>query len=136
MGSYDHSDQPVSMTGSGVNAAYAYDGNKKRVKSVVNGKTTYFVYSAVTGGLIFKDEATDLKTTDYAGIGPAQVRIENGSTAIYTYGDHLGSPVAATDAGGAFLWREAYHPFGEALDYAAGANDNNTGFTGHVEDAG
>ncbi|WP_425409674.1 RHS repeat-associated core domain-containing protein [Hyphococcus sp.] len=105
------------------------------MKSVAGGKTTYFVYSAVTGGLIFKDEATDLKTTDYAGIGPAQVRIENGSTAIYTYGDHLGSPVAATDAGGAFLWREAYHPFGETLNYAAGANDNNTGFTGHVEDA-
>ncbi|WP_425409677.1 RHS repeat domain-containing protein [Hyphococcus sp.] len=132
---YDAADQPVSMTGGGVNAAYAYDGNKKRVKSVVNGKTVYHVYSALTGGLIFSDNVTDSETFDYAGIGPAGVRIKNGSTVTYTHKDHLGSPVASTDGSGSVLWREFYHPFGEAMNYAAGANDNNTGFTGHVEDA-
>lgn len=138
---YDLSDQPTNISGSGgVNTTYEYDGNKKRVKSVESPvgaatKTTYYVYSALTGGLIFKDEVTDGKTTDYASIGPAGVRIENGATAVYTHSDHLGSRVAATDASGAVLWREFYHPFGETLGYAAGANDDNTGYTGHLEDA-
>ena len=35
---YDMSDQPVSVAGS-ANGVYIYDGNKKRVKAVVGGKT-------------------------------------------------------------------------------------------------
>ena len=41
-----------------------HDGNLKRVKSVIDGpdgsKTTYSVYSAVTGGLIFRVDETPI----------------------------------------------------------------------------
>ncbi|MCI5045587.1 MAG: hypothetical protein MRY72_12900, partial [Aquisalinus sp.] len=43
--SYDMSDQPVSQFGS-VHATFTYDGNLKRVKQVMDGKTIYSVYDA------------------------------------------------------------------------------------------
>ena len=47
--------------------------------------------------------------------------------------DHLGSPMTGTNAAGSVVWRESYTPFGEAWTSAA-ANDNQTGFTGHIDD--
>ena len=44
-----------------------------------------------------------------------------------------GSPVSATDAAGAVLWRERYEPFGGKIDDPAGNRDN-TGYTGHLQD--
>jgi len=67
-------------------------------------------------------------------VGPLAVRLTNGGSPQYSHGDHLGSPVAATNASGALLWRENYFPFGEARQRPAG-NANHPGFTGHVHDA-
>ena len=39
LSAYDSSNQPTGMSGSGFSAAYAYDGNLKRVKSVEGGET-------------------------------------------------------------------------------------------------
>jgi len=41
------------------------------VKEVRGGKTVYTVFSRVTGGLVYRDEATDAKTTDYVNVGGA-----------------------------------------------------------------
>ena len=38
------------------------------------------------------------------------------ATVTYYHNDALGSPIAATDAAGALLWRETYRPYGERLD--------------------
>ncbi len=130
---YDLKDQPVSASGGGVSATYKYDGNLKRIKSVVGGAQTFPIYSALTGGLVLQDALTAGKVTEYFGVGPAQVRIENWGAPVYTLADHLGSPVAATSAAGAVLWRENYAPFGEKLLNPA-ANRDNTGYTGHVQD--
>jgi len=69
-----------ALTGPGA-ATYAYDGNLKRVKEVRGGKTVYTVFSRVTGGLIYRDEATDAKTTDYVNVGGAALRLK------HNYGD-------------------------------------------------
>lgn len=57
---YDLSDQPVSVSGTGpggaVSGTYLYDGNKRRVKSVVNGQVIYNVYDA-SGALVYIDDA-------------------------------------------------------------------------------
>ena len=42
---YDYADQPIAISGA-ASGTYKYDGNLKRVKAVVNGKTIYTVYSA------------------------------------------------------------------------------------------
>ncbi len=130
---YDFSNQPISVSGT-ISATYAYDGNLKRVKSESGGKTVYSIYSALGGSVIFRDEVTDAKAVDYLGIGPLGVRLTNGADPEYTHADHLGSPIAATDASGAIKWRESYNPFGEARLKPA-ANVNQTGFTGHLADA-
>ena len=52
----------------------------------------------------------------------------------YAHFDLQGSAVAASDAAGAVIWRESYRPYGRTrLDPPA--NDNNTGYTGHLEDS-
>ena len=90
---YDFANQPVTQTGA-VNATYAYDGNLKRVKEVRflarvfygeplrtspenawGGKTIYNVYSRLTGSLVYRDEATDAKTTDYVAVVTPRSRI-------------------------------------------------------------
>jgi len=129
---YDRSDQPTVVTGA-ANGNYVYDGNLKRVKSVIDGKTIYNVYDAA-GALIHVDEATDGKETDYLhGMGQTLARIKNDEF-TYLHPDHLGSAQVGTHGTtGAALWSEHYTPFGEALVGAA-ANDNQAGFTGHIKD--
>ncbi len=130
---YDWNNQPISLSGSGVSASHTYDGTKKRVKSVVDGSTTYYVYSALDGTIILKDESTASKVSEYASAGPLGIRLVNGSP-TYVHRNHLGSPVAATNTSGGLLWRETYMPFGETMLSPAG-NDDDRGFTGHIADS-
>lgn len=129
---YDWASQPIAMVGSGFSNTYVYDGNLKRVKSIQNGKTTYWIYSALTGTPVYADEVTDNVQTHYLSGGGAQVRLKNG-TPEYTHLDNQGSPIAATDASGNLTWREHYTPFGEKWQ-SDFANDNDVGYTGHVMD--
>jgi len=135
---YDMSDQPVAISGTanGVGAAngnYWYDGNFKRVKAVVNGKTIYNVYNSA-GSLIHVDAVSDAKKTDYVS-GPTGIlaRISNGAV-TYLHPNHIGSAQSGTTSSGAVAWREQYTPFGEEVR-SVSANDNLAGFTGHIKDS-
>jgi RHS repeat-associated protein len=129
---YDHAEQVKSVSGTG-SPAWTHDANLKRVKQTGGNKTIYTLYSRVTGGLMYKDEMTDGKTTAYHSAGGASLRLVNGATPEYTHADHLGSASAATNAAGTVTWRESYAPFGQARIKPA-ANDNQPGFTGHLAD--
>ena len=129
---YDISDQPVSIFGA-ASGTYTYDGNRKRVKSVVNGKTIYNVYDA-GGTLVHIDNATDGKKTDYIKAGSLTIaRIEN-NVPTYLHNDHLGSAQTGTNAAGNVIWREKYTPFGSSMNNPA-ANNDQAGFTGHIKDS-
>lgn len=97
---YDFANQPTGVTG-GATATYVYDGNMKRVKEVRADKTIYTVYSKVTGGLIYRDQATDVIKTDYVNVGGAALRLKKTGTGApvpeYTHFDSQGSAVAATN---------------------------------------
>lgn len=112
---------------------YEYDGNLKRVKTQAGGKTIYSIYSSLTGAISYQDHVTENERIDYLSFGAASVRLINGANPVYTHKDHLGSPVAATDANGDLLWREAYTPFGEKW-LRETDNDDRPGYTGHVDD--
>jgi RHS repeat-associated protein len=135
-------DYPVVIPGAGGGGApaggpsgtYVYDGHLKRVKQTMGGQVTYSVYSKVSGKVSVIDNASSGETFVILNLGPVSVRVKPGGAAEYTHLDHLGSPVAATAANGALMWRESYNPFGEQRIGPA-ANDNKPGFTGHVDDA-
>jgi RHS repeat-associated protein len=133
---------PVAIPGAGGGAqpaggpsgAYVYDGHLKRVKQTVGDEVTYSVYSKASGKIAVIDNMTSGEKLVMLNLGPVSVRVKAGGVAEYTHLDHLGSPVAATAANGALLWRESYNPFSEQRIGPA-ANDNKPGFTGHVDDA-
>lgn len=52
----------------------------------------------------------------------------------YYHNDHLGSPVAATDADGELLWRAHFRPYGERQEDPRDANFGTVGYTGHTQD--
>ena len=128
---YDVSDQPRTVTGTAT-GSYTYDGHLRRVKQVVGGVTRYSVYDA-GGALIEIDEVSGAKTDYIRASGMTLARIA-GSTVTWLHHDHLGSAVAGTNSAGAVVWRESEQPYGEDWVSAA-ANDNQAGYTGHVEDA-
>ena len=129
---HDHANQPVSVSGT-VSGTYSYDGNLRRVKSVVSGKTIYSVYDK-SGSLVHVHALTDARSTDYIkGAGMTLARITN-NIPTYLHLDHLGSPAAGTDSNGTVSWTEQYTPFGEKrIDNAA--NRYLGSFTGHIDDS-
>ena len=128
---YDMAEQPITMTGL-PSGTYVYDGNLKRVKQVLDGKTVYSVYG-IGGELLYRDAVTDSENTDYIRAHNTLVaRLVNGIV-TYTHEDHLGSPVSATGATGNVLWREDYNPYGAKRQNPVGNRDK-MGYTGHVQD--
>ena len=101
---HDTANQPVSVTAPGLSEAHTYDGNLKRVKTVRNGQTTYWVYSALTGGLAHQDDVTANKQTDYLSGGGVTVRRQGNAY----YFDHL-------DAQGSAMVQTAFHTGNAAL---------------------
>ena len=129
---YDYSDQPTAVSGV-ANGNYTYDGNLKRVKSVVNGKTIYNVYDA-SGSLVHIHKINDNEKITYIPGPEGPVAMAKNGKAFYPHKDHLGSPVAGTKDTGAIDWRERYSPFGITGDNPTPLNDQ-AGFTGHIKDA-
>ena len=144
---YDSSNQPVLLSGSS-NGVYVYDGNFRRVKSVVDGKTIYNVYDAF-GSLVHVDEINggDITvcltscseiavptSTDYIRAnGMTIARLEN-DVPTYLHPDLLGSPVSSTNTAGGINWEEHYTPFGEKWE-SSSANNDQMSFTGHIADS-
>jgi RHS repeat-associated protein len=82
-------------------SAYSYDGDGLRVRKVVNGVTTIFVYDAL------QRLVAEYTSPDQQPQGP-------GGTSFLT-SDHLGSTRLVTDANGNVTSRHDYMPFGEEL---------------------
>ena len=139
---YDHSDQPIAVTGTAngigsANGTYLYDGNLKRVRSVINDgsetKTIYNIYD-MSGQLVHIHKLSDNVKMDYIhGPTGTLARVANNNQPTYLHPDHLGSAQAGTKQDGTIDWRTQYTPFGEEIVSPA-ANDNLDGFTGHIKD--
>ena len=149
--SYNYANQPIQVTGSS-NGTYTYDGNLKRVKVDVDGKVIYNVFDA-SGALVHVDEllggtknisvcftacsnvvVPGPQKTDYIKAGSLTIARLEDNKPTYLHNDHLGSPVAGTDADGNVVWQEHYTPYGEKWLRDA-ANDDQGSFTGHIADS-
>ena len=57
------------------------------------------------------------------------------ATITYFHNDVSGTPLVATDASGAVVWKESYRPYGSKWNNAPGSNANAIGYTGRPYDA-
>ncbi len=147
---YSRTNQPLYISGT-ASGTYRYDGNKRRVKAVVDGKTIYNVYDQ-SGTLVHIDnqgditDPTDNKLTDYIGKF-VRIKTANGTdTPTYLHMDHLGSAQTGTSTNGTVAWREhpkgtssltlraQYMPFGETMTNPL-SNADLAGYTGHIKDS-
>ncbi|MBO9489465.1 hypothetical protein J7384_03725 [Endozoicomonas sp. G2_1] len=129
---YDYADQPVSMHGD-ESGSYRYDGNLKRVRAQVAGKTIYNVYN-LAGQLVHIDNVSSGKRTDYVSAGKMTIARVINNAPTYVHHDNVGSPVSGTNSSGSIAWRERYTPFGITLDNSS-ANNDQAGYTGHIKDS-
>ncbi len=105
---------------------YAYDGDGRRVKKMVAGETSIFIYDAL-GQMV----------AEYATTAPTSPQVN------YLTGDTLGTPRLNTSANGAVIARHDYMPFGEDLELAGsrstaiyyGADNVRQKFTSKERDA-
>ncbi len=106
---YDSENRQTGFNGS--SATYVYDGDGRRVKAVVSGSATVFVYDAF-GHLV----------TEYGS------QALSGPATAYITGDHIGSTRLVTDASGNVVARHDYLPFGEEIPSSIGGRNTVAGY--------
>jgi RHS repeat-associated protein len=117
---------PLAISGpTFLQGAFTYDGDGKRVKSVmttdVATNTTYFVgnYYEVANGVV----------TKYYYAGAQRIAMRQNGTLSYLLGDHLGSTSLVTDANGNNPIVTLYKAWGEER-YSSGNMPTNYTYTG------
>ena len=125
--SYDAENRLIEVKkNSATIATFAYDGDGKQVKSVVNSTTTYFagMHYQVEGGTI----------TKYYFAGANRVAFRAGSTLYYPLSDHLGFTSLTTNNSGGLISELRYKPWGETR-YTSGTTATSYRFTGQREES-
>jgi RHS repeat-associated protein len=123
---FDRADTLTQIVGQ---ESYQYDAHGHRIQAVVAGQTRYPVHTR-DGLLRIEYGAT---TERYIHLGTQLIARESAGVARYLLTDHLGSPVATTNADGGNVERSFHAPFGER--WGTTAPERGPGYTGHFEDA-
>jgi len=112
----------ISVSRTGLNAAFTYDADGKRVKQVLNGVTTKFI------GSHYEVEGTTIRK--YYLAGATRIAMRTGTNApVYFLQDHLGSTSITTDASGGLISQLWYKAWGE-LRYSSGTTPTKYTYTG------
>jgi len=120
-------------------AAFTYDGDGKRVKSVLTtnlGATTTFFIGAhyeVTHSTGSGQAGTSI--TKYYFAGSQRIAMRKDGVLSYILGDHLGSTSIVTDASGNVVSQTKYKAWGE-VRYSSGTSPTRYGFTGQMDYTG
>jgi RHS repeat-associated protein len=135
-----------------------YDGDNRRAIKTTSAGTTYYFYDPAGRLLTELTPGEEMETGDgkdyvYLPDGPiaridwsvqvnpcpphsticppSRIEVE---TPYYYHTDHLGTPIAMTDDGGAFKWRAEHLPFGELFSNGETTVENNLRFPGQYFD--
>ena len=133
---YDEENRLTSISGSGINASYVYDGRAypersrrgKRVKATVGGVTTVYI-----GNIYERDNGTTVRKYYYAGT--VRVAMRTGGQTYYLLNDHLTSTAITTNASGARLTELRYYAYG-GTRYDAGSQMTIYRYTGQRIETG
>ncbi|WP_111979301.1 RHS repeat-associated core domain-containing protein [Algibacillus agarilyticus] len=130
---YDYLNQPTTINSQGHSGTFIYDGHKKRVKKIVNGKTTYSVYT-LGAGLVTQYNKTDQTHTDYIRAGGTLIaRVESKGSAADPNTNAFNQVLQPEQTNSALIWTDQSLPYGLPLDSPAAKADS-LGYTGHVKD--
>jgi len=106
-------------------ASFIYDGDGRRVKSVlttnVGSTTTYFVGTHY--------EVTGSEVTKYYYAGTQRIAMRKNGTLTYILSDHLGSTSMITDSSGNVISETKYKAWGETR-YSSGTEQTKYTYTG------
>ena len=103
-----------------------YDGSGMRVKKVIGGQTTYYLYNGVDP--IMEYTPGNGQYTYHIYAGNTLVADEVNGIPIFYHHDHLGSTRLVTNSSGTAVTTYKFTPYGET-DTHTGA-DTKYGFTG------
>ncbi|WP_312452579.1 RHS repeat domain-containing protein [Stutzerimonas nitrititolerans] len=123
--------QPSSNCAGAPDQRFGYDGKGMRVlQEQAGGVRTVSFYGQL--GLLLEEDLTSGKRKEYIHAGGELIAHDGGDGTLYYHNDHLGSPVAASNAQGALQWRAHFRPYGERLS-ESGADVGSIGYTGHMQ---
>jgi|GEM_PF-3893313 len=125
---YDAENHVTSITGSGINATYVYDGDGKRVKATVGGVTTVYI-----GNIYERDNDTTVRKYYYAGA--VRVAMRTGGNTFYLLNDHLTSTAITTNSSGVRQTELRYFAYG-GTRYDAGGQMTLYRYTGQRIETG
>ena len=119
---YDAENHMISVSRTGLNAAFTYDADGKRVKQVLNGVTTKFI------GNHYEVDGTTIRK--YYLAGATRIAMRTGTNApVYFLQDHLGSTSITSDASGVLISQLWYKAWGE-IRYSSGTTPTKYTYTG------
>jgi len=130
---YDYANQPTSISG-GQSGSFTYDGNLKRVKQVVDGKTIYSVYTQEAGLISQYNKTTSTHTDHIRVAGTTVARVESKGSQADSSTTAFDVQTAPSSASGNLSDRPHYLPFGKQIN-GLSAKENAIGYTGHIEDS-
>jgi RHS repeat-associated protein len=126
---FDAENRLISVTVSGQTTQFIYDGDGKRVKSIMNmgvaTTTTYFV----GGHYEVVETYTGTQVNKYYYAGSQRVAMRTDATLNYLLGDHLGSTSLIADASGVVISELRYKAWGETR-YTSGTTPTRYQYTG------
>ena len=125
---YDAENHVTSITGSGINASYVYDGDGQRVKATVGAPTTVYI-----GNTYERDNGTTVRKYYYAGA--VRVALRTGGNTFYLLNDHLTSTAITTNSSGVRQTELRYFAYG-GTRYDAGGQLTIYRYTGQRVEAG
>ena len=138
---YSVDDRMVSCQSDTTTAEYWYDDDGFRIKKVVNGVRTYYIYdegmllgevSLNSSGQVIDERYYIYEPGSYYPL--EMVVYESGVWRAYSYhNDHLMTPLRLTDENQELVWSGNYSAFGE-VDIAVEDITNNLRFPGQYED--
>ncbi|AWB66964.1 hypothetical protein C2869_11175 [Saccharobesus litoralis] len=130
---YDLAHQPITISGN-QNGSFVYDGNYKRVKQTIDGKTIYSVYT-LGAGLVSQYNLTENLHTDYINAaGTSIAKIQSFGSDVNPDSQAFGEDISPLGDSGSIIGSEHYKPYGESSQNPADSV-NDIDFTGHVKDS-
>ncbi|MBI1914447.1 MAG: RHS repeat protein [Planctomycetes bacterium] len=120
---YSQNNRRIQAAEGSILGEYAYNGKEQRLTKTVGGQVTIFHHDQA-GQILAESQASGVTTTEYIYMNGEPIAKAEGATLSFIHTDHLGTPLAMTDAAGAKVWEIVTRPFGDGATITGTASLN------------